>query len=100
MPCMPETLIATPTNNSLPLKSGDFETLSDALNYAGGGQTGCNFYSGRGKLAHVLSYSDLREQAQRLAKRLNSLGLPRGSRAALIADTTPDFLRFFFACQY
>ncbi len=100
MPCMPETLIATPTTNSLPLKSGDFATLSDALNYAGGGETGCNFYSGRGKLSHVLSYSDLREQAQRLAKRLNSLKLPRGSRAALVADTTPDFLRFFFACQY
>ena len=66
----------------------------------GQGQTGCNFYSGRGKLTHALSYSDLREQAQRLAKRLNSLGLPRGSRAALIADTTPDFIRFFFACQY
>jgi fatty-acyl-CoA synthase len=93
-------MIATPTNNTLPLKSGDFPSLSDALNYAGNGQTGCNFYSGRGKLTHVLSYSDLQEQAQRLAKRLNSLGLPRGSRAALIADTTPDFIRFFFACQY
>ena len=99
MPCTQvNDMIATPTNNTLLLKSGDFPSLSDALNYAGAGQTGCNFYSGRGKLTHILSYSDLREQAQRLAKRLNSLGLPRGSRAALIADTTPDFIRFFFAC--
>jgi len=101
MPCTQvNDMIATPTNNTLLLKSGDFPSLSDALNYAGSGQTGCNFYSGRGKLTHSLSYSDLREQAQRLAKRINSLGLPRGSRAALIADTTPDFIRFFFACQY
>ncbi len=101
MPCAPDNIMmATPTNNSLPLKSGDFPTLSVALDYAGAGHTGCNFYSGRGKLTHTLSYTDLREQAQRLARRLNGLALPRGSRMALVADTTPDFLRFFFACQY
>ena len=100
MPFTQDDLIATPTHNSLPLKSGDFRTLAEALDYAGSGQTGSNFYSGRGKLTHSLPYSVLRDQAQRLAKRLMSLGLPRGSRAALIADTTPDFLRFFFACQY
>ena len=101
MPCAPDNIMmATPTNNSLPLKSCDFPTLSVALDYAGAGHTGCNFYSGRGKLTHTLSYTNLREQAQRLARRLNGLALPRGSRMALVADTTPDFLRFFFACQY
>jgi fatty-acyl-CoA synthase len=35
-----------------------------------------------------------------LARRLNGLGLPRGARVGLVADTTPDFIRFFFACQY
>lgn len=100
MPFTQDSLIATPTHNSLPLKSGNFRTLAEALDYAGSGQTGSNFYSGRGKLTHSLPYSVLRDQAQGLAKRLMSLGLPRGSRAALIADTTPDFLRFFFACQY
>jgi len=91
---------ATPTNHQLRLRHGNFSTLSEALNYAASGETGCNFYSGRGKLTHVVTYADLQKHAQNLARRLNGLGLPRGSRVALIADTTPDFIRFFFACQY
>lgn len=91
---------ATPTNHKLKLKNGNFLTLSEALDYAASGETGCNFYSGRGKLTSVLTYADLQKHAQSLARRLNGLGLPRGSRVALIADTTPDFIRFFFACQY
>ena len=71
---------ATPTTNSLTLNSGDFLTLSEALDYAGGGETGANFYSGRGRLTHVLPYSELQTQAQNLAKRLNSLNLDRGAR--------------------
>lgn len=90
----------TVTSHSLPLNPGIFSTLAEALDYASGGETGCNFYSGRGKLAHVLPYKDLQLQAKSLAKRLNSLDLPRQSRVALVADTTPDFIRFFFACQY
>jgi fatty-acyl-CoA synthase len=35
-----------------------------------------------------------------LARRLLSLGLERGARVAIVADTHPDFQRFFFACQY
>jgi len=91
---------ATPTNQQLRLRPGNFSTLSEALDYAASGETGCNFYSGRGKLTHVVPYSDLQKQAKNLARRLNGLGLPRRARAALIADTTPDFIRFFFACQY
>jgi fatty-acyl-CoA synthase len=48
----------------------------------------------------VLPYAELRQQAQALARRLHSLGLERGARVALVAETTPDFPRFFFACQY
>ncbi|MGP0594922.1 fatty acyl-AMP ligase [Nitrospira sp. T9] len=91
---------ATPTHHQLRLKHGNFSTLSEALDYAAAGETGCNFYSGRGKLTHVLTYADLKQQAQNLARRLNGLELTRGARVALIADTTPDFIRFFFACQY
>ncbi|BCX81421.1 fatty-acyl-CoA synthase [Methylomarinovum caldicuralii] len=91
---------ATPTENTLPLRRADFSTLADALDYAAQGQTGCNFYNGRGELYEVLPYSKLREQALELARRLAGLGLPRESRLALVAETTPDFLRFFFACQY
>jgi fatty-acyl-CoA synthase len=42
----------------------------------------------------------LREEARRLARKLISLGISRGSRVALVADTHPEFVRFFFACQY
>ncbi|MCA9500202.1 MAG: fatty acyl-AMP ligase [Nitrospirales bacterium] len=91
---------ATPTHHQLRLKHGNFSTLSEALDYAALGETGCNFYSGRGKLTQVLTYTSLKRQAQSLARRLNGLELPRGARVALIADTTPDFIRFFFACQY
>lgn len=89
----------TPTRHSLPLRRADFETLSEALDYAARGETGANFYAG-GKLAEVLPYRRLREQALTLARRLRSLPLERGARVALVAETSPDFLRFFFACQY
>lgn len=90
----------TPTNNSLPLKTAGYRSLAEALDYAAQGTTGCNFYNGRGSLETVLSYSCLRENALQLARRLHSLGLERGSRIALVADTHPHFLVFFFACQY
>ena len=93
-------MIATPTLPKIALRPGNFSTLSEALDYAACGETGSNFYSGRGHLTHVLPYRDLQTQAIHLAKRLNNLALPRASRVALVADTTPDFLRFFFACQY
>ena len=93
-------LEVTPTINTVPLRAADFNNLSEALDYAAEGVTGCNFYTGRGKLYSVLPYSELRQQAMQLARRLLSFGCKRGSRITLIADTHPDFLRFFYACQY
>lgn len=90
---------ATPTQSGIPLRSGDFLTLTHALEYAAQGNTGCNFYTSRGKLSASISYSDLHRQSSALAKRLLSLDLQRGARMAIVADTSPDFLRFFFACQ-
>ncbi len=90
----------TPTFHKLPLRLGNFSTLVEALEYAAEGETGYNFYSGRGGLYAVLSYKGLRDTARILARKLISLGVPRGSRVALVADTHPDFVRFFFACQY
>ncbi len=92
--------LATPTVNSLPLRRADFATLAEALDYAAQGVTGANFHAGRGKLVTVLPYRVLRQQALGLARRLLSLPLERGARVAVIAETHPDFLRFFFACQY
>jgi fatty-acyl-CoA synthase len=91
---------ATPTENSLPPRLADFASLADALDYAAGGDTGLNFYSGRGELTATLSYAELRRQSLGLARRLAGLGLERGARVALVADTNPDSVRFFFACQY
>lgn len=93
-------LEATKTGNNLPLRAADFSNLAEALDYAALGQTGSNFYTGRGELYAVLTYTELRDQAMDLARRLAGLGVERGARMAIIADTDPDFLRFFFACQY
>jgi fatty-acyl-CoA synthase len=90
----------TPTQNNLTLRRGDFANLAQALDYAAGGNTGYNFYDGAGKLSAVLPYKKLQKEAQSLARRLLGLGPRRGTRVALVADTHPDFMRYFFACQY
>ncbi|NPB08937.1 MAG: fatty acyl-AMP ligase [Thermodesulfobacteria bacterium] len=90
----------TPTESEQPLKLAEFETLAEALDYAAQGRAGYNFYSGRGQLKLALPYRQLREEAQKLARKLLSLSLPRGSSVAIIAHTDPLFMRFFFACQY
>ena len=91
---------ATPAANNLPLKIADFTTLAEALDYAALGETGYNFYNGSAKLYESLPYQKLREDSLALARRLMDLGVSRGARVALVADTQPDFMRFFFACQY
>ncbi len=93
-------MVATPTESGLPLRKEQFEGLADALNYAAAGRGGYNFYDGSGRLSAVLPYQELREEALCLARRFTSLGLPRYSRVAIIADTAPFFHRFFFAAQY
>ena len=90
----------TPTTQSLPLRLADFANLAEALDYAAKGDTGANFYKKDGQLKAVLPYEQLRADARKLARRLLSLKLQRGARVALVAETDPNFLRFFFACQY
>jgi fatty-acyl-CoA synthase len=91
---------ATPAANNLPLRVADFSTLAEALDYAAQGNTGYNYYNGAAKLYAALPYQKLREDALALARRFIGLGASRGSRVAIVADTQPDFMRFFFACQY
>jgi fatty-acyl-CoA synthase len=93
-------LIPTPTNHALPFRAADFATLTEALDYAAQGETGTNFYTGRGAIYSALSYSEMRTGAIALARKLLSLGLEQGDRVALVAETNPEFVRFFFACQY
>lgn len=91
----------TPTTCSIQAQRlADFDTLTAALEYAAGGTTGFNFYDAKGNLRSVLSYQVLRQNAWTSAQRLSGLGLARGDRVALIADTTPEFVELFFACRY
>ena len=90
----------TPTKNNLPLRKGDFTNLAEALDYAAGGITGYNFYDGTAKIARALPYKMLRKESRSLARRLLGLGPRRSARVAIVADTQPDFMRYFFACQY
>ncbi|MBP8924459.1 MAG: AMP-binding protein, partial [Pseudomonadales bacterium] len=91
---------STPTTNTLPFRAADFSTLTEALDYASQGVTGANFYSGRGDLYATLPFADLRQQAITLARKFIALGLLKGDRVAMVAETHPDFLRVFFGCQY
>ena len=93
-------LIPTPANTDLPVKIAPYTNLVDALEYAAQGDTGFNFYDGRGHLSVVLPYAELRDEARVIARRLLSLGCERGARVGIIAETEPMFHRFFFACQY
>ena len=91
----------TPTTNTrLALKPATFETLTEALDYAAKGQTGTNFYTRTGELGVSLSYGEIRERAVVIARRFIRAGLPAGGRVVIVADTSPDFLCFFYACQY
>ncbi|WP_241503869.1 AMP-binding protein [Ferruginivarius sediminum] len=87
-------------NTDLPFRAAEFNSLTEALDYATKGETGINFYTSRGRLEHVVPYAKLRERARELARRLLGLGLSRGDRVAIVADMHPDFVISFFACQY
>lgn len=88
----------TPTASGISLRSADFPTLAAALDYAAGGDSGFNYYDGRGALIATLPYSELRARALEMSRRLAPLG--RGERLALVAHTHPDFAVMFYACQY
>ena len=91
----------TPTSNrSLAQNLAGFATLVEGLDYAARGVTGFNFYSSRGQLQSVLPFSELRRVAMSTARKLLSLGLKRGERVAVVAETGPEFMAVFFGCQY
>lgn len=89
----------TPTSSGL-ARRFHFSSLAEAFDYAAAGTSGMNFYSGRLELMQARTYRDMRDAAQSLARILLSGGLKRGERVALIADTDPDFVVAFAACQY
>ncbi len=91
----------TPTlDASLERKYAEFDTLIDAVEYAAKGVRGINFYSSRGELVEALTYTELRDRAVDIGKRLVAMGYEKNDRIALIADTSADFVCFFVGCQY
>jgi fatty-acyl-CoA synthase len=92
----------TPTSrrSGISHRTRGFVSLVDALEYAAEGDTGCNFYDGSGNLETAITYATLKAEAIALAQRLVGLGVKRGARVGIVAETDPMFPRFFFACQY
>lgn len=89
----------TSSDRGQPLVCGQFETLIDGLEYAARGNTGFNFYTGKGELKTRLTYTELRDRAVEAAKRLVAITDP-GDRIGICAVTSPEFVILFFACQY
>lgn len=99
-PVPADSPVHAPTDRAVMLRPGDFETLLDALAYAAEAGTGASFHDGRGRLQQTLTWADLRARAQTAAHHLAGLGLARGDRVGIVAETRPDFLVSFFACRF
>ncbi len=91
---------ATPTVDELPRRMADFATLGEALDYAAQGQRGMNFHDARGTLLRSYPYAELREDALLHARRFAALGLAKGDRLALVAETGAEFAACFFGAIY
>jgi fatty-acyl-CoA synthase len=91
-------LTPTPNDCPLPRRRADFATLNEAIDYAARSAKGLNFYDARGNLERPYPYSELREDALRMAWRLVAAGVVKDDRVALIAETSPEFAALFCGC--
>jgi len=91
---------ATPTTDGLPRRIADFDTLSEAVDYAARSSRGMNFHDARGTLVRAYPYSELRDDSLANAARFLKLGIKPGDRIALIAETCPEFAAAFFGAVY
>ena len=91
---------ATATTDTLARRFADFESLGEALDYAALGRRGMNFHDARGTLVRAYPYAELREDALTHARRFLALGLAKGDRVALVAETGPEFAACFFGAVY
>lgn len=94
------TLIPTPNDCPLPRRRSDFATFNEAIDYAARSKKGLNFHDARGILERVYPYSDLRQDALAMARRLIAAGIGKEDRVALVAETVPDFMALFCGCVY
>lgn len=94
-------MTALPTRNSqLALRRADFRTVPEMLDYAARGETGVTFYNAKGEIISSLAWREVRERAQRVARKLIGAGFERGERLLITADTWPGFFDAFFGAQY
>lgn len=91
---------ATPTLDAHPRRMADFATLGEALDYAARGNRGLNFHDPRGTLTRAYPFSELREDALLHARRFVAMGLVKGDRVALVAETGAEFAACFFGAVY
>jgi len=95
-----QLLAPTPTEDSLPRRFADFDTIGDALDYAARGVRGLNFHDPRGVLIRSYPYSELREDSLAYARRLIARGVKPRDRLAILAETGPEFAALFFGAIY
>jgi fatty-acyl-CoA synthase len=93
-------LTPTPNDCDLPRRRSDFATFNEAIDYAARSEKGLNFHDMRGTLEKVYPYSQMRDDALVMARRLVGYGIKKGDRIALIAETSPEFAALFCACVY
>ena len=91
---------ATPTLDTLPRRLADFTTIGAALDYTAKGRRGLNFHDARGTLSQAYTYAELREDAIAHARRFIALGMSKGDRIAMVAETGPEFAACFFGAVY
>ncbi len=90
----------TPNEDTLPRRLSNFATFGEALDYAATGTRGMNFHDPRGELKRVYPFSELREDALVMARRLIAHGIKKGDRIALVAETGPEFAALFCGTIY
>src|SRR6476469_8375179 len=89
-----------PTRHPLALRRAAFGSVPEMLDYAARGETGVSFYSARGERLSALSWKEVRERAQVVARKLIGAGFAVGDRLLITADTWPGFFDIFFGAQY
>lgn len=94
------SLTPTPNDCDLPRIRADFATFNEAIDYAARSEKGLNFHDMRGTLEYVYPYSQMRDDALAMARRLIAAGVVKGDRIAIIAETAPEFAAMFCACIY
>ncbi|MEP0189815.1 MAG: fatty acyl-AMP ligase [Erythrobacter sp.] len=90
----------TPNDCDLPRIRAQFSTFNEAIDYAARSKKGLNFHDMRGELARVYPYTEMREDAQVMARRLLAYGIKPQDRVALIAETSAEFAALFCGCIF